>query len=113
MFQTNVLEKIKKSVQSPPHKSLAFYEIMFKNMVEPERPQMAVLRMRFAYWIIRTTHTHTHTHTHTEFLSLSLSVSNTLLLFHGRIGYENTLQSYVLHKVLVLFHLIQSHGYLH
>jgi len=34
------------------------YEIMWQNMVEPERPQMAVLRMRIARWITGATDTH-------------------------------------------------------
>jgi hypothetical protein len=44
----------------------AIYEIMWKNNVETDRPQMTKWRMRFAYWITNATHTHTHTHTHTE-----------------------------------------------
>ena len=31
---------------------------MRKNVVEQDRPQMAVRRMRFAYWILVTTDTH-------------------------------------------------------
>jgi hypothetical protein len=30
---------------------------MWKNMVEPERPQMTIGRMRFTCWITKTTHT--------------------------------------------------------
>ena len=43
--------------------SRAFYEIMWKNTVEPDRPQMTIWRMRIACWIPKATHTHTHTHT--------------------------------------------------
>jgi hypothetical protein len=35
----------------------AAYEIMWKNIVEPDRPQVAVLRMRIAYWITKATNT--------------------------------------------------------
>ena len=35
----------------------AVYEIMWKNMVEPDRPQI-IWRMRFAYWINKATNTH-------------------------------------------------------
>jgi hypothetical protein len=31
------------------------YEIMWKNIVEPDRPQMAIWRMRIARWIIKAT----------------------------------------------------------
>jgi len=38
--------------------SLALYEIMWKNMVESNRPQMTIWRMRIAYWITKATDTH-------------------------------------------------------
>jgi hypothetical protein len=66
-------------------KIVPFYEIMLKNMVEPERPQtVSIWRIRVAGWISKATrahahahshtpgnphappHTHTHTHTHTQ-----------------------------------------------
>ena len=34
------------------------YEIMWKNIAEPGRPQMTIWRMRIAYWITRATNTH-------------------------------------------------------
>ena len=34
------------------------YEIMWKNIVEPNRPQMTSLRMRIACWIPKATNTH-------------------------------------------------------
>ena len=36
----------------------AFYEIMWENIVERGRPQMAVWRMRIACWIPKATNTH-------------------------------------------------------
>jgi hypothetical protein len=39
----------------------AVYEIMWKNIVQPGRPQMTVWRMRIARWIPKDTNTHTHT----------------------------------------------------
>jgi hypothetical protein len=39
----------------------AIYEIMWKNMVELDRPQMTIRRMHSACWIRKSTHTHTHT----------------------------------------------------
>ena len=38
---------------------MGVYEIMWKNMVEPDRPQMTIWRMRIACWIIKGTDTHT------------------------------------------------------
>jgi len=38
-------------------KNHTVYEIMWKNIVEPERPQMAVWCMRFADWIAKATNT--------------------------------------------------------
>jgi hypothetical protein len=37
----------------------AIYEIMWKNIVEPGRPQMTVWDMRVACWIPKATNTHT------------------------------------------------------
>jgi hypothetical protein len=44
------IEKIKAHiyVQKPLFKNCAVYEIMWKNVVDPDRPQMAIRRMRFA-----------------------------------------------------------------
>jgi hypothetical protein len=41
-----------------PPENRAVYEIMWKNMVERGRPQMAVWRMRIACWITKATNTH-------------------------------------------------------
>jgi hypothetical protein len=61
MFQTKVVEKIKTHFSC----SLTFffenrtvYEIMWKNMVEPDRPQMTIRRMRFACLITEAIDTH-------------------------------------------------------
>jgi hypothetical protein len=37
--------------------NLAFYEIMRKNISEPDRPQLTLLRMRIACWISEATNT--------------------------------------------------------
>ena len=42
----------------------AVYEIMWKNIVEPEMPQMTIWRMRIESWVPKATHTNTHIHTH-------------------------------------------------
>ena len=36
----------------------AVYEIMWKNMLEPERLQMTIWRMRIACWVLKATDTH-------------------------------------------------------
>jgi hypothetical protein len=36
----------------------AVYEIMRKNVVEPDRPQMTIWRMRIACWMTKATNTH-------------------------------------------------------
>ena len=39
---------------------------MWKNLLVPNRPQMAIWRMRVARYLWL--HTHTHTHTHTQYV---------------------------------------------
>jgi len=36
----------------------AVYEIMRKNIVQPDRPEVTVRRMRIACWILKATNTH-------------------------------------------------------
>ena len=56
MFQTDLVEQSKThilySVKFPPPtpENLAFYEIMWRNIVERGRPQMTIWRMRIACW---------------------------------------------------------------
>jgi len=57
-------------------KTRAIYEIMWRNMVEPERP---------------------HKHRHT------LWICNTYLLFHDNNAYSNKPQCFVIHKLPILF----------
>jgi len=47
------------SLSPPPLENRVFYEIIWKNVVEPERPQMTIWRMRIACWITKDTNTHT------------------------------------------------------
>ena len=69
MFQKKVVEKNQNThfmhnIFFPENR--AFYEIMPKNMVQPDMPQVtfaAQKEMRFACWITKArkqTHTHTH-----------------------------------------------------
>jgi len=60
MFQIRVVEKIKAHIFFSKtfftHRTI--YEITWKNMVEPDTPQMAVRCMRFACWISKAADTH-------------------------------------------------------
>jgi hypothetical protein len=62
MFQTIVLEKIKihilYSINIFSFENRAFFEIMWKNMVEPDKPHMTIWRMRIACWITKATGKH-------------------------------------------------------
>jgi hypothetical protein len=60
MLQAEFLEKIKTHILFSIifSENLAFYEIMWKNMVEPGRPQMTIWRMRFKCWINKVTDTY-------------------------------------------------------
>ena len=72
IFWTKSVEKIKK--KHIMFNNLFFsgnfgrYEVMWKNNVEPYRPQMTIRGMRIACWITKAKHTHTHTHTHSEYV---------------------------------------------
>ena len=59
MFQANVMEKLKTHILCSNifFENRAVYEIMWKNTVEPDRPQMAIWRMRIACWIPKATNT--------------------------------------------------------
>jgi len=62
-FQTKVVEKIKTrilfSIPVPPHpENHAVYEVMWKNIVGPDRPQMSIWRMRISCWIAKATYTY-------------------------------------------------------
>jgi len=62
---------------------------MWKNVVERDRPQMTVWRMRIACWITKATNTHS------EYVIL--------IDCHYNNGYKNVLQCYVMRTLAVLF----------
>jgi len=68
-------------------KNPAVCEIMWKNMVEPDRTQMIVWRMRSACRIPKATHTHTR----------DMQYS---LIIHGNKGFVNAPQCYVIVQCL-------------
>ena len=63
MFQTNLQKKIKAHIFSsrsspPPLENRVLYEIMWKHIVDPDRPQMTIRHMRIACWITKATNKH-------------------------------------------------------
>jgi len=62
-----------------PPENHAVYEIVWRNMVKSDRPQMTIWRMRIPCWIPEATNTHTQ---NVQYLSL----------FHRNDGYANTPQ---------------------
>ena len=64
MFQTKVVEKIKRQILCSIFlfpENRAVYETMWNNTAERGRPQIIVWRMRIVCWIPKATNTHTHT----------------------------------------------------
>jgi hypothetical protein len=62
MFKSEVVEEIKTRFYVQylffPPENRAVYEIIWKNIVEPDRPQMTIWRMRIAFWISKASSTH-------------------------------------------------------
>jgi hypothetical protein len=61
VFQTKVVQKIKTHFVFSnffPPETRAVYEIMLKNTVQPDRPQMTIWCMRIACWVPKATNTH-------------------------------------------------------
>jgi len=60
--------------------SRAVYEIMWKNMVEPDRPQITIWRMHFACWLTKAKiHRHTLRIFNTHCFSVATVVTRTRL----------------------------------
>jgi len=81
MFETKVVQEIKTHILCSVmfFENRTFYEIMWKNIVEPERPRMTIWRMCIACWIIKFTY--------------ALAICN-LLLLHYNNGCKNAPQCY-------------------
>jgi len=63
------------------------YVIMWKNVVDPHRPQMTIWRMHFACWIPKATNSHSE---------------YDILLFHCKRGYTKEPQCYLVRILRVL-----------
>jgi len=100
MFQKKLVEKIKTRVLCSItffFENRAVYVIMWKNIVQPDRPQITTWRMRIASWITTATYiTHTHTHTHT------LIIYNTYCFFHCNNDCTNAPHCYVMRILPVM-----------
>ena len=53
MFQTKIVEEMETHIyiQNALFKNSFVCEIMWKNMVDPDRPQVSIWRMRIRRWI--------------------------------------------------------------
>jgi hypothetical protein len=97
MFQTKVVEKIKTHILYSVFlffENRAVFEIMLKNILEPERTQV-IGPLSVAYWISKATRAQEHTHTHTEKCVI-------LIAFSHNGGFVNAPQYYVTCKLPVL-----------
>jgi hypothetical protein len=89
----------------------AFYEIMWKHIILPDKPQKTMWRMRIACWIPKatqththTTHTNTHTNTHTHKHTHTHTHTHTyILLFHCNNVCTNAPQFHFIRTLPVLF----------
>jgi hypothetical protein len=65
LFEANVVDKMITHIlyslipPSPPQKNRAVYEIVWKSIREPGKPQMTIWRMHITCWIPKATNTHT------------------------------------------------------
>jgi hypothetical protein len=59
MFQTKVVEKLKTHLICSVLENRGSFEIMWKNILEPERPQMTIWFICPSHWIPKATNTHT------------------------------------------------------
>ena len=68
MFQTKVVQKMKTHIVRPIFFFLSF-KIMWKNMIQPDRPQMIIYYcIRPNAGLLRQEYTNTHIHTHSEYV---------------------------------------------
>jgi hypothetical protein len=64
MFQTGAVEKVRTYILCSVtflffiFENRAFHEMLWKCIVQSDRPQVTLWRMRFAYWTPKTTNTH-------------------------------------------------------
>ena len=84
MFQTKFVDKIKTHVLYSVtffFRKSAVYRIMWRETVEPSRPQMTVWRMRVECWIPKATNTSTLRISNTHCFSAAKMFARTRLIF--------------------------------
>jgi hypothetical protein len=64
-------------------KNRAVYDIMWKNTVVPDRPQMTIWRMRIACWIPKATHTLTTCNTYCFSNATMVARTRLIVTFHA------------------------------
>ena len=93
MFQTKISQKIKTYILCSVYfffsENRAVYEIIWKTIVEPDRPQMTIWRMRISFWIPNATNIHS------EYVIL--------IDFYCNNGCTNSPQRYFIRTLFVLF----------
>ena len=72
----------------------AVYEIMWENMVHPDRQQMTIWRMRIACWVTKAKNTHSE-----YVIPIAFPMNN---------GCKNSPQGYVIRTLPVLFSILLS-----
>ena len=88
MFQTTVVEKSEKHILCSFFRQSCLFEIMWENIVDPDRQPMTIWHMCTACWIPKAEDTH------------SGYVTFYLLLFHGNNICTNLTQCYVIRTFL-------------
>jgi hypothetical protein len=87
MLQTEVVERKKDFLFNKLFEIRAVYEIMWKNIVEPGRPHMTIIRVHFSRWTLKVTSAPS------EYLILTAFALQYWLLEHASI-LRNTPQYY-------------------
>jgi hypothetical protein len=98
MFQTKVVDKIKTQfiLNNFFLENCAVYEITWKNVLDPGRPQMTIRRIRIACWITKATNMHSE---------------EVILLFYCNGGCTNAPRCYVICTLPVLL-IMQFYAFL-
>ena len=120
MFQTNVVEKIKTHLMFNKFffpKYRAVYEINWKNIVQSDRRQITIWRMRIACWITKATNTNTdyevykHTHTYYEVYKHTLRLWSLQTRTHTMKS-TNTHSDYEVYKHTHILWSLQTHTHI-
>ena len=115
MLQTNVIENIKAHILCTVtffKKNCAVYEIMWKNIVQQFRPQMAMCRMHIACRIHKATSTHIHRLCNAHCLSTATMVERRRLCVTLFVHYIACLVKTHIHFIILLCAFVCEDKYL-